>query len=113
LQTPQASHLRYTFGEVSFDLHAKSVLRAAIPVKLTPTEYRLLARLVQSAGKVVTEQQLMADAMQAEHAGRRDLLRLCMAQLRALLEADPFEPQWLLAVPGVGYQLAGAQSNAP
>lgn len=114
-QPGQASLLHYTFGDVSIDLQTKTVLRAAKPVNLTPTEHRLLARLVQSAGKVVTENQLMADAMAAEHASRRDLLRLCMAQLRAKFEAEPWEPRWLLTVPGVGYQLAvapaGEQSN--
>lgn len=111
LQHGPASLIRYTFGEVSIDLQAKSVLRAGIPVTLTATEYRLLARLVHSAGKVVTENQLMADAMDAEHADRRDLLRIAMAQLRAKLEAAPLEPLWLHFVPGVGYQLAVASTT--
>jgi two-component system KDP operon response regulator KdpE len=102
----------YAFAEISIDLQVGSVLRAGIPVALSSTEYRLLAQLVNSAGKVVTDSQLLSAAMGPQYVDRRDLLRLSMAQLRTKLEANPSEPNLLLSVPGVGYQLAAASGPA-
>ena len=77
-------------------------------VHLTPTEFKLLARLVRSAGRVVTHRQLLADVWGSEHTEQTQYLRLYMGQLRAKLEADPADPQLLLTEPGVGYRLAEA-----
>jgi two-component system KDP operon response regulator KdpE len=90
----------------SVDLAAHRVLRDGQPVHLTPTEFKLLARLVRSAGQVVTHRQLLADVWGAEFTEHTQYLRLYMGQLRAKLEADPAEPQRLLTEPGVGYRLA-------
>ncbi len=75
------------------------------PCHLTPTEYRLLARLVRSAGQVVTHRQLLADVWGPEFVGHTHYLRLYMAQLRAKLEVQPADPRRLLTEPGVGYRL--------
>jgi len=75
-------------------------------VRLTPTEYRLLARLVRQAGQVVTHRQLLLDVWGAEYTEHTHYLRLYMAQLRAKLEAEPADPRVLLTEPGVGYRLA-------
>ena len=73
---------------------------------VTPTEFRLLARLVRNAGQVVTHHQLLADVWGTEFTTRPHYLRLYMAQLRSKLEAEPAEPHLLLTEPGVGYRLA-------
>ena len=73
---------------------------------LTPTEFKLLARLVRSAGRVVTHRQLLTDVWGADFSGHTHYLRLYMGQLRAKIEADPAEPRHLLTEAGVGYRLA-------
>ena len=81
----------------------------AADVHLTPTEFKLLARLVRSAGQVVTHRQLLADVWGAEFTEHTHYLRLYMGQLRAKLESEPAEPQRLLTEPGVGYRLVEAE----
>jgi two-component system KDP operon response regulator KdpE len=76
-------------------------------VRLTPTEYRLLTRLVKHAGKVLTHQQLLTDVWGPAHANETQYLRVYMGQLRRKLEPDPAQPRYLLTEPGVGYRLAG------
>jgi two-component system KDP operon response regulator KdpE len=98
--------LRYDDGELAVDVAAHSVRRDGTAVHLTPTEFRLLARLVRSAGQVVTHRQLLADVWGAEYVEHTHYLRLYMAQLRAKLEDDPADPRRLLTEPGVGYRLA-------
>lgn len=87
------------------DLAAHRVSLHGEVVHLTPTEFKLLARLVRSAGQVVTHRQLLADVWGAEYTEHTHYLRLYMGQLRAKLEADVAEPQRLLTEPGVGYRL--------
>jgi two-component system KDP operon response regulator KdpE len=105
-QSPKAAIARYVSGDVEVDLQTRSVLRAGQAVHLTPTEYDLLARLVRSAGQVVTHRQLLADVWGPEYTEHTHYLRLYMAQLRAKLERSPAEPELLLNEPGVGYRLA-------
>lgn len=75
-------------------------------VHLTPTEFKLLARLVRSAGRVVTHRQLLTDVWGPEYTEHTHYLRLYMGQLRAKIEHDPAEPRHLLTETGVGYRLA-------
>lgn len=100
-----AARTRWRAGEVDVDLAARSVRRAGVDLHLTPTEYRLLARLVRSAGRVVTHRQLLVDVWGAEYTEHTHYLRLYTAQLRAKLEAEPAVPRLLLTEPGVGYRL--------
>jgi two-component system, OmpR family, KDP operon response regulator KdpE len=92
--------------DLRVDLETREVSVRGTPVHLTPTEFKLLARLVRSAGKVVTHRQLLADVWGAEFSEHTHYLRLYMAQLRAKVEDDPAEPRHLLTETGVGYRLA-------
>jgi len=94
--------------DLHVDLQQRQVTVEARPVHLTPTEFKLLARLVRSAGKVVTHRQLLAEVWGPEYTEHTHYLRLYMAQLRAKIERDPAEPRHLLTETGVGYRLAAA-----
>ena len=96
----------YERDDVTIDLAAREVRREGRPVHLTPTEFELLARLVRSAGRVVTHRNLLRDVWGAEFSEHTEYLRVYMAQLRAKLEADPTRPRLLLTELGVGYRLA-------
>jgi two-component system KDP operon response regulator KdpE len=100
-----AALTRYERDGLDVDVAAHRVSLRGTDVHLTPTEFKLLARLVRQAGQVVTHRQLLADVWGAEFSEHTHYLRLYMAQLRAKLEADPAEPQRLLTEPGVGYRL--------
>jgi two-component system KDP operon response regulator KdpE len=88
------------------DLASREVQRDGAILHLTPTEFNLLARLVRSAGRVVTHRQLLLDVWGPEYTEHTHYLRLYMAQLRAKIERDPAEPRHLLTETGVGYRLA-------
>lgn len=102
----QPALTRYEHGPLCVDLAAHRVTLDGHDVHLTPTEFKLLARLVRQAGQVVTHRQLLADVWGAEFTEHTHYLRLYMGQLRAKLEAEPACPQRLLTEPGVGYRLA-------
>ena len=88
------------------DLTLHTVVSRGQELHLTPTEFKLLARLVRSAGRVVTHRQLLTDVWGAEFTEHTHYLRLYMGQLRGKIEIDPAEPRHLLTETGVGYRLA-------
>ena len=101
-----APQTQYQCGALEIDLAKHTVFKAGEAVHLTPTEFKLLARLVRQAGQVVTHRQLLMDVWGADYVEHTHYLRLYMGQLRAKLEPNPTEPQLLLTEPGVGYRLA-------
>lgn len=101
-----AAQRQYTQGALQIDVQKHTVHKAGTPVHLTPTEFKLLARLVRQAGQVVTHRQLLWDVWGPEYVDQTHYLRLYMAQLRSKLEDNPTEPCLLLTEPGVGYRLA-------
>jgi len=101
-----AAVTQHTLDDLHVDLDTRRVQRGGEPVHLTPTEFKLLARLVRSAGRVVTHRQLLTDVWGPEYTEHTHYLRLYMAQLRAKIERDPAEPRHLLTETGVGYRLA-------
>ena len=73
-------------------------------VRLTPTEWHLLEVLLRNPGKLLSQQQLLAEVWGPGYADAAGNLRLYMAQLRRKLEPDPARPRWLMTEPGMGYR---------
>jgi two-component system KDP operon response regulator KdpE len=92
-------------GEVRIDLAARIVCRRGEEVRLTRTEYRLVAALAQHAGKVLTHRHLLREVWGPNAVEDTQYLRVYMAQLRHKLEDDPARPRHLLTETGVGYRL--------
>ncbi len=101
-----AAVTEHVLDDLRVDLVTRTVTRDGLPVHLTPTEFKLLACLVRSAGRVLTHRQLLADVWGPEYTDHTHYLRLYMGQLRAKIERDPAEPRHLLTETGVGYRLA-------
>ncbi|MBG6059347.1 two-component system KDP operon response regulator KdpE [Cryobacterium sp. MP_M5] len=98
------------FGDVTVDLSARSVSRLRLgrpePVRLTPTEWRILEFLLRNPGKLVPRQSLLTDIWGPHHSTDSGYLRLYLAQLRKKLEPDPSRPRYLLTEAGMGYRFS-------
>jgi two-component system KDP operon response regulator KdpE len=92
------------FGLLEIDLDGHVVRQAGVEVRLTPTEFALLAQLVAHAGKVLTHRMLLQRVWGAEYGDEAEYLRVYMGRLRHKLEPDPAHPRYLLTEPGVGYR---------
>ena len=114
---PAASDPVVAFGDVTVDLAARSVSRGGherpIPVRLTPTEWKILELLARSAGRLVTREELLSSIWGPHHTGDGGYLRLYMGQLRKKLEEEPSSPRFLLTEPGLGYRLVVDAPAAP
>ena len=91
-------------GELEIDLAAHIVRRGIEEVKLTATEFKLLAYLASNTGRVLTHQSILAHVWDPADADHIEYLRVYMRQLRKKLEADPERPQYILTEPGIGYR---------
>jgi two-component system KDP operon response regulator KdpE len=95
----------FSVGTLRVDLMRRRVSVDGAEVRLTPTEYRLLATLVRHAGLVVIHQQLLREVWGPNREDQANYLRVFMLQLRRKIEANPARPRYLLTEPGVGYRL--------
>jgi two-component system KDP operon response regulator KdpE len=92
-------------GPLRVDLAARQVTRDGAPVHLTRLEYKLLAVLVQNAGKVLTHRHILKAVWGPAYVDHTHYVRVYMAQLRQKVEADPSQPRYLITETGVGYRL--------
>ncbi|GAA5226597.1 response regulator [Paeniglutamicibacter antarcticus] len=94
------------FGDVSVDLAAKQVTRGVPgkPVRLTPTEWRVLEVLLNNPGKLVTQQNLLAEVWGPHLLKETGYLRLYLGQLRKKLEPVAAHPRYLVTEAGMGYR---------
>jgi two-component system, OmpR family, KDP operon response regulator KdpE len=100
---PEAAVFRS--GEVEVDFVRRVVSRGGREVKLTATEYSLLALLARHAGRVMTHRQLLKEVWGPNAVEHTHYLRVYVAHLREKLEADANLPQLLITEAGVGYRL--------
>jgi two-component system KDP operon response regulator KdpE len=91
-------------GQITIDLANHVVTRAGEDVKLTATEFKLLAYLAVNAGRVLTHQLILTQVWGPADADHIEYLRVYMRQLRIKLEHDPEQPEMIITEPGVGYR---------
>jgi DNA-binding response OmpR family regulator len=94
-------------GELVVDRDAHAVTLAGEPVELTPTEFDLLASLMERPGRVMSRLELL-DAVQGDaYEGYERTVDVHIKNLRRKIEKDPKDPQFVLTVFGVGYKFSG------
>ena len=96
----------YLLGDLTINYVERSVTVAGTPVRLTPTEYKLLSELSTNAGSVVTHEQLLERVWGQEHPADQRLLRSFVKNLRNKLGDDARRPAYIFTESGVGYRFA-------
>jgi two-component system KDP operon response regulator KdpE len=95
-------------GNLRIDLGLRQAWRGTEPIALSRKEWGLLALLMQHAGRVVTQTQLLRDLWGPTHTGDTHYLRILTAKLRAKLGDDAAEPRYIATEPGVGLRFMGS-----
>jgi len=86
------------------DFNRREVIVEGKPIKLRPTEWRLLYHLVQNAGWVVPHETLLSKVWGWEYRDETQYLRLYITYLRQKIEKDPAHPRYILTERGTGYR---------
>jgi two-component system KDP operon response regulator KdpE len=73
-------------------------------VKLTSTEFSLLALLAKNEGRVLTHQFILKEVWGMGYVEQTQYLRVFMAQLRKKIEDNPAKPSLLNTESGIGYR---------
>lgn len=100
----------YDDGHLRIDPSQKQVFVHGKPVKLTPTEYRLLLYLYQYTGRTRTYQQILESVWGVGYQDAADYVHVYVSNLRHKIELDPRNPQYLVSHYGRGYQFTPPKS---
>lgn len=92
-------------GELEVNSETHTVTRAGVRIDLTPTEFELLAALTARPGRVFTRTELLDRLQGQSFAAFERAIDVHIKNLRAKLEADPHQPQYIETVFGVGYRM--------
>jgi two-component system, OmpR family, KDP operon response regulator KdpE len=92
-------------GTVVIDLARHIVTQKGDEVRLTATEFRLLAYLAAHADRVLTHQAILTHVWGFAESDHIEYLRVYIGQLRKKFETNPNAPQIILTEPGIGYRL--------
>lgn len=92
------------FRDLEIDLSSRTVKKNGEGIKLTATEYSLLALFAQNEGKVLTQQYILKQIWGPSFTEQSQYLRVYVAQLRKKIEPDPNHPTYLVTETGVGYR---------
>jgi two-component system KDP operon response regulator KdpE len=91
-------------GALEVDLARRTVSKAGQKLKLTATEYTLLALFVRNAGRVLTHKYILEQIWGPAFAEETQYTRVYVGQLRKKLEDDAAHPKWICTESGIGYR---------
>ncbi len=96
----------FQHGPLEVDWRSHQVYIKGQPVKLSPTEFRLLSCLVNNRGWVVTHEELLRKAWGPHYIGDKSFVKLYIRYLRQKIEEEPGNPRLILTERGIGYRFS-------
>ena len=110
---PVVARIEFTAGDLEVDMTKRIVHLRGELVKLTRTEYELLAYLVNNIGKVLSHNEILQNVWGPEYGGESEYVRVFIGQLRRKIEDDPSNPKYILTVPRIGYRFVSPDQPQP
>ncbi len=104
MPTGPATDQPLVIGDLTVDIHRRTVTRGEASVHLTPTEWALLVALVTNPGRTLTHDQLFSAVWGKSYGQPQQYLRVYITHLRKKIEAEPYAPRFIITEPGVGYR---------
>lgn len=93
-----------TCGDLQIDLAARTVKKNNEMVRLTSTEFNLLALFVKNEGRVLTHHYLLKEIWGPGFQTETQYLRVFVGSLRKKIEDNPNQPKHLITESRVGYR---------
>ena len=92
-------------GELEIDHRRHEVRVEGTLVRLTPSEFKVLAMLAEEPERVLTRREIMQRLWDSDYVGDQRACDIHVSNIRRKIEGDPGLPKRLLTVRGVGYKL--------
>lgn len=96
---------KITVGTLTLDTEALTLQKGDTQIALTPTEYKILALLMKSPGRVYTKVQIYENINGEYFESDDNTMMVHMSKLREKIEDDPKKPQYIITVRGLGYKI--------
>ena len=103
-----ASGGKYQLDDLMIDYDRRTVTVGGKEVKLTQTEYNILAFLSEHPGKVLTYYTIISSVWGHVDEGSTKKLQVNMANIRKKLGAKPGDNRYIINELGVGYRMQDA-----
>ena len=103
----EASALSFNNGLLTIDGQTYQVTKKGLPVKLTPTEIKILFTLASTPQKVFTREALVESALGYQFEGYERSIDAHIKHIRQKIGDDPKNPTFILTIYGVGYKFTG------
>lgn len=97
----------YKDGYLDVDLKSRRVEVNKEEIRLTPTEFKLLATFIRNPGEVMSFQQLLETVWGSEYSSEHHYPRIYVSHLRRKIEPDAKTPTYIHNEYGVGYRFVG------
>ena len=97
----------FSDSHLSIDLAGRRLSVMGEPVKLTKTEFDLLAFLVRNRGMVLTFEQILESVWGVGYDSNTDYVHVYISRLRRKIERDAKQPAYLITIHGLGYMFEG------
>lgn len=94
-----------TVRELTLDTASFQLTKNGQPILLTPMEYKILAMLMRSPGRIFTKIQLYEGAIGTYFEGDDNTMMVHISKLREKIEDDPKNPRHIITVRGLGYKI--------
>lgn len=109
LANSEENNPQFSYGDLQIDLAARVAKKNNEIIKLTATEYNLLALFARNEGKVLTHHYLLREVWGPGYINQSQYLRVFIAQLRKKIETDPNRPEYIITETGVGYRFVSKE----
>jgi DNA-binding response OmpR family regulator len=94
---------KFQQGDLVIDTEAARVLKAGNEIEVSVTEFKVLAMMAASMGKILTPEELLASVWGPGYRSSKTILWVSLSRLRQKIEEDPKHPIHIITVPGTGY----------
>ncbi len=101
----QEEHGVLSVGPVRLDIDRHIIAVNGLPIALPLKEFELLEFLMRNAGRVLTRMQLIDRVWGSDYVGDTKTLDVHIKRLRAKIEKDPANPEYIQTVRGMGYKM--------
>lgn len=94
-----------TVRDLTLDTSSFQLTKGGKSISLTPMEYKILALLMRSPGRIFTKIQLYEGAVGSYFEGDDNTMMVHISKLREKIEDDPRDPRYIITVRGLGYKI--------
>ncbi len=92
-------------GAITMDTEKRQVTVDGEPVKLTPTEFKILQLFMENLGKVFSSTQIYERIWQEDAFAADNVVSVHIRRIREKIEIDPKNPDYVKVMWGVGYRM--------